>query len=203
MVIGFTGESVLLVGRGGGGGPTVVEGSCVSWEVEHLCDRKGGYQMAEKGIPPVEEEEAEYVLMGGGGGGGWGGGWCRGGHGGGGFICFLGRGGIVLVRGGVCRCLWTEVLPCWCEEVCAVLYTLVYHKASVLSPFRWFCCSCSSEVVFLSRVGGSSFGSYSFQFHHFRAYGGEGCSCPLSLVQRSRRVAGPLVWCSLCIFWSL
>ena len=49
----------------------------------------------------------------------------------------------------------------WCTE-----------KASVLSLFQWVCCSCSSSDVFLLRVGDSSFGSYSFWFHHFRAYGG-------------------------------
>jgi hypothetical protein len=85
MVIGFADESVLLVGRGGGGGPTVVEGFCVSWEVEHLCDREGGYQMVEKGIPPAGEEEEEYVLM---GGMGRGGGVAGGVVGGGVYMCF-------------------------------------------------------------------------------------------------------------------
>lgn len=168
MVIGFAGESVLLVGRGGGGGPTVVEGFCVSWEVEHLCDREGGYQMVEKGIPPAGEEEEEYVLMGGDG---------------------EGRGVAEGVVGGDVYVFWVGVVLCWCAAVFAgvfghrfchacvrkfALFCILCctEKASVLSLLRWFCCSCSSEGVFLLRVGGSSFGSYSFRFHHFRAYGG-------------------------------
>jgi hypothetical protein len=44
MVIGFADESVLLVGRGGGGGPTVVEGICVSWEVEGTRWWRNGFR---------------------------------------------------------------------------------------------------------------------------------------------------------------
>jgi hypothetical protein len=74
-------------------------------------------------------------------------GWCRGGHGGGGCTCVLGRGGIVLVRGGVCRCFWTEVLPCLCEEICAVLYTLLYRKG--------FCPQSSPLVLLFLQFRGS------------------------------------------------